>query len=344
MGTEPLETTSRPDGPTYEPVFPAGAGEAPNQPRATEGKSFGVRAAALILDILILAALAYPCAWAAAGLLSFLLSVAWKPLMAAVPRQDVVLECLLPVAVILAPLLLYFGVFEWLYGATPGKLILRLRVVRLDGGRPGPGPVLVRGLFRLVDAFFFGAPAETAMRNSPLRQRIGDRHAHTLVVGHRDPVIRERRSWGWFAAASGLALCPIILSLAVLGLLSIASAQCPVCAHSRGNDYLEKGDLDSAIAEYDLAIIIRPDWPGAYRSRGNAYKAKGDYDRAMADYDEAILLGPDYSYAYLDRGLALKDRGRKAEAVADLKKVLELTDDPQLRQAAGQALSELGAP
>jgi uncharacterized RDD family membrane protein YckC len=31
-----------------------------------------------------------------------------------------------------------------LVGSTPGKRLLRLRVVRLDGGRPGPGAVALR--------------------------------------------------------------------------------------------------------------------------------------------------------------------------------------------------------
>ena len=48
-----------------------------------------------------------------------------------------------------------------------------------------------------------------------------------------------------------------------------------------------------------------------------AYYDKGDYDRAIADYDKAIQLKPDYAAAYYCRGLALKGQGKKTEAIAD---------------------------
>ena len=35
----------------------------------------------------------------------------------------------------------------------------------------------------------------------PLQQRLGDKKAHTLVVGKNEPVIQESRPWPWFIVA-----------------------------------------------------------------------------------------------------------------------------------------------
>ena len=56
------------------------------------------------------------------------------------------------------------------------------------------------------------------------------------------------------------------------------------------------GQLD-AIADYDEAIRLKPDYADAYYKRGNAKDALGQLDAAIADYDEAIPQ-PDDVVAY----------------------------------------------
>ncbi|MEE8223247.1 MAG: tetratricopeptide repeat protein, partial [Alphaproteobacteria bacterium] len=58
-----------------------------------------------------------------------------------------------------------------------------------------------------------------------------------------------------------------------------------------------EGLYDRAIAEYDQAIKLKPDYAKAYYNRGVAYMSKGLYDRAIEDYDTAIRLRPDYAKA-----------------------------------------------
>ena len=60
----------------------------------------------------------------------------------------------------------------------------------------------------------------------------------------------------------------------------------------RGNAYLNKGDDDRAIADYDAAISLDPDCAEAYGRRGDAHFNKRDYDRAIADYDAALRRNP----------------------------------------------------
>ena len=93
----------------------------------------------------------------------------------------------------------------------------------------------------------------------------------------------------------------------------------PTAYANRGWAYNDKGDYDRAIADFDRAIQLKPDYAEAYANRGWAYNNKGDYDRAIADFDRAIQLKPDYALAYANRGLAYNDKGDYDRAIADLK-------------------------
>ncbi|MFZ5440069.1 MAG: RDD family protein [Myxococcota bacterium] len=74
------------------------------------------------------------------------------------------------------------AVSTWLGGATVGKALLGMRVIRTDGQRAGLGANLLRELVYLFDALFFGLVGKAAMDSSPLQQRHGDRVANTTVV------------------------------------------------------------------------------------------------------------------------------------------------------------------
>ena len=51
--------------------------------------------------------------------------------------------------------------------------------------------------------------------------------------------------------------------------------------------------------EYTDAIEIDPEHSAAYNSRGFAYYEWGRYDKAIADYDKAIAIDPNYVSAYI---------------------------------------------
>src|ERR1019366_8615820 len=57
---------------------------------------------------------------------------------------------------------------------------------------------------------------------------------------------------------------------------------------NRGNAKQAKGDLDGAIADYDQAIAIQPNFAEYYRNRSVAKKRKGELEAAMADCNKAI--------------------------------------------------------
>jgi tetratricopeptide (TPR) repeat protein len=86
----------------------------------------------------------------------------------------------------------------------------------------------------------------------------------------------------------------------------------------RGNAYNDKGDLDSALADYGRAIDIFPNSAWWHRSRGNLYYNKRDYDHAIADYNQAIRLGPNDAVALYWRGKAKQFNGDKPGGDADI--------------------------
>jgi uncharacterized RDD family membrane protein YckC len=92
--------------------------------------------------------------------------------------------------VVSAPVLFYDLLTEWfLNGQSLGKLAMSIRVVKLDGSRPGLGDYLIRWLFRLIDTRLLnGVVAMVAIAANEQGQRLGDVAAGTTVVKVRTPI------------------------------------------------------------------------------------------------------------------------------------------------------------
>ena len=95
---------------------------------------------------------------------------------------------------------LYFTVQELTFGRTLGKWFYGIRVVDLNGNRPGIRAIVVRNVVRLAEvspivSWSLGNHgsftisllwiAIIVVLLSPCRQRLGDRWARTLVVGNQ---------------------------------------------------------------------------------------------------------------------------------------------------------------
>jgi uncharacterized RDD family membrane protein YckC len=85
--------------------------------------------------------------------------------------------------VFLAFMFFYFAMLEGLAGATIGKWLLGLRVIRAGGGRPGLLSGLLRNALRLVDGLpAFNVLGVALILRSAERTRFGDRIARTRVI------------------------------------------------------------------------------------------------------------------------------------------------------------------
>jgi tetratricopeptide (TPR) repeat protein len=62
----------------------------------------------------------------------------------------------------------------------------------------------------------------------------------------------------------------------------------------------------------------------AFGLRGNALASKGNYDRAVADFDAANQLWPEFGGPYLDRASARMERGDFRGAIADYSRLIHV--------------------
>jgi len=69
------------------------------------------------------------------------------------------------------------------HGQSPGKMLVNLRVISLNGSNPTPGDFFMRWVFRLIDIFFsLGSIGLLYMTSSEKNQRMGDVLAQTAVI------------------------------------------------------------------------------------------------------------------------------------------------------------------
>ena len=124
------------------------------------------------------------------------------------------------------------------------------------------------------------------------------------------------------------------------------SASNPICAeayNNLGNALREQGQLAEAVAQYQEALRLKPDYAEAHNNLGNALREQGQLAAAVAQYQEALRLKPDYAEAHNNLGNALKEQGQLAEAVAQYQEAIRLKPDyAEAHNNLGNALREQG--
>ena len=97
---------------------------------------------------------------------------------------------------------------------------------------------------------------------------------------------------------------------------------------ARGVEKWNKGDYQGAIADYDQAIKLKPDYAEPYNNRGLARSALGDNQGAIADYEESLRLKNSEPWiVYNNRGVARSDLGDNQGAISDYDQAIKLKPD-----------------
>ena len=113
----------------------------------------------------------------------------------------------------------YHTLSEGMGGATLGKQMLGMVVVKEDSGLCDVNAGLIRSLAYLIDSLFFGLVAYLQMNKSPRQQRLGDRWAGTIVVRRASlpagSPAAGRSPWGGIVCGCAADGAMILLSLAI---------------------------------------------------------------------------------------------------------------------------------
>jgi protein O-mannosyl-transferase len=97
--------------------------------------------------------------------------------------------------------------------------------------------------------------------------------------------------------------------------------------NNMGNALLQQGKLDQAIAAFQKASALIPQSLQTSVNLGNALFQKGDVDDAIACYQKVLQAEPDYVKAHINLGVALMQKGRIEAAVAECQKALQIEPD-----------------
>lgn len=111
----------------------------------------------------------------------------------------------------------------------------------------------------------------------------------------------------------------------------------PAAFNARGNIHRDRKEFDKALADFETAVRLDPASASALTSRGLVrLEGKNDREGALADYEAAIRADANFGRAYNNRGVLHRLSGRLREALADFDKALAV-DPPFLPAEANRA-------
>jgi tetratricopeptide (TPR) repeat protein len=100
-----------------------------------------------------------------------------------------------------------------------------------------------------------------------------------------------------------------------------------VAHYNRGMYYRSLEDDGRALADFDRAISLKPNYSLAYNNRGGIRYRRGDLPSALADFDRAIEFDPKLALAHYNRGRVHMARQADDLAIRDYSRAVELQPD-----------------
>ncbi len=109
------------------------------------------------------------------------------------------------------------------------------------------------------------------------------------------------------------------------------------------NAKYEAGDYEGAIACFDAALALKPDYHEALNNKGVVLASLNRYEAAIACFDAALVLNPDKCKALYNKGIALGNLGQHEAAITCFDAALAFNPNYHEAQTGkGIALGDLG--
>jgi uncharacterized RDD family membrane protein YckC len=309
MGSE--YSPSSEDAPSSE----AGQPEAP--PYSTDHDILGVRVAAALVDLAVILAVA----------------VGVGVAVDQAATDDLIALFRAAVLAVLVFVFVYYFLFEATVGGTVGKLVLGVRVVGRQGGRPSTAAAAIRTAVRVIDwlPFFYVVGLVTMLVTGERRQRLGDLAAGTRVervapIRRRGLVVAVLGSFVFLAIAGS-----VVAVLMMSGFLSGGTLRSSSCLGARCNVTVQ-GAQTLVLSDHVVAVdeigagqaTFTADGESVALRAGETREVGGSLVHLVSVEGEVAEFSVDFSGLFVDR--ADLQNGARDE-VATYRSYSQVADD-----------------
>ncbi len=108
-------------------------------------------------------------------------------------------------------------------------------------------------------------------------------------------------------------------------------SKCAIAIKKEGDSALEANHIEDAIKQYKKALFVDPKYAEAWCYLGNAYRMKSECNNALSAFNKALAIDSQYGYAMFRKAITLRDLGNPSEAMSLTNDILELYNDPNVR-------------
>jgi len=122
-----------------------------------------------------------------------------------------------------------------------------------------------------------------------------------------------------------LAILAVLGSCIILGPADVqAKSDEAIRRNNYGAELVKQGRLPEAIAEFQRAVELDPNYVAAQRNLGYAYDRQGKVEEAVTAYRKAIELEPGDAVTRNNLGVLYDKKGMYTEAVGEFEKALQI--------------------
>jgi tetratricopeptide (TPR) repeat protein len=104
--------------------------------------------------------------------------------------------------------------------------------------------------------------------------------------------------------------------------------------YSKGIASEREGRIQEAIALFDKAISIFPEYLNAWIGKGGSFMIQQKFVEAIACFDQALKIRPQDPFSWYNKGVSLLKLGKRHEAIEALKKMIEFSGPEHANKVA----------